>query len=49
VIADNTRYHHANKVKTFFKTQQGEIILSFLPAYSPELNPDGRFGTLLKK
>jgi DDE superfamily endonuclease len=42
VIADNTRYHHAKKVKTFFETQQGEIMLAFLPAYSAELNPDGQ-------
>lgn len=40
VIADNARYHHANKVKAFLGTQQGEIMLAFLPAYSPELNPD---------
>jgi len=40
VIADNARYHHANKVKEFLDNQDGEIMLAFLPAYSPELNPD---------
>jgi len=40
VIADNARYHHSKKVQEFLKTQCGEIMMAFLPAYSPELNPD---------
>lgn len=40
VIADNARYHHSKKVQAFLKTQPGEIMMAFLPAYSPELNPD---------
>jgi len=40
VIADNARYHHSQKVRAFLKTQPGEIMMAFLPAYSPELNPD---------
>ena len=40
VIADNTRYHHRIKIRTFLDTQQGKIMRAFLPAYSPELNPD---------
>jgi transposase len=40
VIADNARYHHSKKVQAFLETQQGEIMMAFLPAYSPELNPD---------
>lgn len=40
VIADNARYHHSKKVQEFLKTQYGEIMMAFLPAYSPELNPD---------
>lgn len=40
VIADNARYHHSKKVQAFLEEQQGEIMIAFLPAYSPELNPD---------
>ena len=40
VIADNARYHHSKKVQAFLETQLGEIMIAFLPAYSPELNPD---------
>jgi transposase len=40
VIADNARYHHSKKVQAFLETQLGEIIIAFLPAYSPELNSD---------
>ncbi len=40
VIADNARYHHSKKVQAFLKEKQGEIMMAFLPAYSPELNPD---------
>jgi transposase len=40
VIADNAKYHHSKKVKAFLETQSGEIMMAFLPAYSPELNPD---------
>ena len=27
-------------VQAFLKEKQGEIMMAFLPAYSPELNPD---------
>lgn len=40
VIADNARYHHSKKVQAFLETQQGKIMMAFLPPYSPELNPD---------
>ncbi len=40
VIADNARYHHSKETHKFVKEQSGKIILEFLPAYSPELNPD---------
>jgi transposase len=40
VIADNARYHHSKKVQAFLETHLGEIMMAFLPAYSPELNPD---------
>ena len=35
VIADNSRYHHIKQVQEFLKTQSGEIMMAFLPAYSP--------------
>lgn len=40
VIADNARYHHSKKVQAFLETQVGQIMMAFLPAYAPELNPD---------
>ncbi len=40
VIADNARYHHSKKVQAFLKENEGSIMIAFLPAYSPELNPD---------
>ena len=40
VIADNARYHHSKKVRAFLDTQAGQIMMAFLPPYSPELNPD---------
>jgi transposase len=40
LIADNARHHHSKQVQEFLKTQSGEIMIAFLPAYSPELNPD---------
>ena len=40
VIADNARYYHSKQVQEFLKTQRGEVMMAFLPAYSPELNPD---------
>ena len=44
VIIDNARYHHSKETQAFIAAQegsdQGTITLVFLPAYSPELNPD---------
>ncbi len=40
VIVDNARYHHSIKTQAFVDEQNGQILLTFLPAYSPELNPD---------
>ena len=40
VITDNARYHHSKETQTFIEEQEGQILLAFLPAYSPELNPD---------
>lgn len=40
LILDNLRVHHANIVKEWLNSHKKEIELYFLPAYSPELNPD---------
>ena len=40
VIADNAKYHHSKVVKAFLETEKGQIMMAFLPPYSPELNPD---------
>jgi transposase len=40
LILDNLRVHHARMVKDWLKDYTKEIELFFLPAYSPELNPD---------
>ena len=39
-IADNARYHDSKEAQRFLDQQDGNIRLAFLPAYSPELNPD---------
>jgi transposase len=44
VIVDNARYHHSKETQKFIasqkKSSKGDIVMAFLPAYSPELNPD---------
>jgi len=45
VIVDNAKYHHSKETKAFVEAQRenpdkGDIFMAFLPAYSPELNPD---------
>lgn len=40
LILDNLRVHHSNIVKDWVKENQEKIELFFLPAYSPEKNPD---------
>ena len=44
VIVDNARYHHSKETQAFIKSQEdsekGQIIMAFLPPYSPEYNPD---------
>ena len=40
VILDNLRVHHAKKVKHWAAEHQEQIELFYLPAYSPDLNPD---------
>ncbi len=40
VVTDNARYHHSKETQAFVATQIDSILMAFLPAYSPELNPD---------
>jgi transposase len=40
LILDNLRVHHARKVKRWLADKAGQIEVFYLPAYSPELNPD---------
>jgi transposase len=40
LVLDNLRVHHAKIVSAWLKKHQKEIEVFFLPAYSPELNPD---------
>ena len=40
LILDNHRIHHARKVRKLVDSLDGKIELFYLPAYSPELNPD---------
>jgi transposase len=40
LILDNLRIHHAKLVKAWVEEHQAKIALFYLPAYSPDLNPD---------
>ena len=40
LIVDNIRVHHANVVKEWLDENKHKIEIFFLPAYSPELNPN---------
>ena len=40
LIVDNLRIHHAKIVKAWAARHRDEIKIFYLPAYSPELNPD---------
>jgi transposase len=40
VIPDRARYRHSKETQRFIEQQEGDILLTFLAAYSPELNPD---------
>jgi len=40
LILDNLRVHHSKIVKARVEEHQDQIALFYLPAYSPDLNPD---------
>jgi len=49
VIADNARYHHSKRVQGFLEENKGSIMMAFLPAYTPELNPDEQVWNYAKR
>ena len=48
LILDNLRVHHSYIVKDWVKENQEKIQLFFLPAYSPEKNPDEYIGKIIE-
>jgi len=49
IISDNARYHHARLHKEWREQNAGCFALSFLPPYSPELNPIERVWKLTRR
>jgi len=48
LILDNLRVHHAKLVKAWLQRHSSEIEVFYLPAYSPDLNPDEYLNNDLK-
>jgi transposase len=48
LIVDNLRSHHSKDVKEWVQEHQKKIAVFYLPAYSPELNPDEYLNNDLK-
>jgi transposase len=40
LLVDGHTVHHSKRVREFVEATEGRLKLFFLPAYSPELNPD---------
>lgn len=49
LILDNLRVHHSKIVKAWVEEHQSDIRLFYLPAYSPDLNPDEYLNNDFKK
>ena len=49
LILDNLRVHHSKLVTAWVKENSARIELFFLPAYSPDLNPDEHLNADLKQ
>ena len=49
VITDNAKYHHAKLHADWRAEQQPKFILSYLPPYSPDLNPIERVWKLTRR
>lgn len=48
LVLDNLRAHHSKLVKTWLAENQSTIEVFYLPAYSPDLNPDERLNADIK-
>lgn len=49
VITDNARYHHAKLHAEWRADQEPEFTMSYLPPYSPDLNPIERVWKLTRR
>jgi len=49
VITDNAKYHHAKLHAEWRAVQEPEFVLSYLPPYSPDLNPIERIWKLTRR
>lgn len=49
VVLDNARYHHATLLRSYLTEKRHLLSLSFLPPYSPALNPIERVWKLARK
>jgi transposase len=49
LIVDNMRVHHSKKVDEWLKKHETQMRVIYLPAYSPDLNPDEYLNNHLKK
>ncbi|HUZ06335.1 MAG TPA: transposase [Candidatus Paceibacterota bacterium] len=49
VITDNAKYHHAKLHAEWRAEQDPEFVLSYLPPYSPDLNPIERVWKLTRR
>jgi transposase len=48
LILDNLKVHHGKKVVDWLEARKDEIIVFYLPSYSPEMNPDEYLNNDLK-
>ena len=49
VIIDNAKYHHAKLHAVWRAEQEPEFLMSYLPPYSPDLNPIERVWKLTRR
>lgn len=49
LVLDNARYHHATLLRPYLTEKRHLLSLSFLPPYSPALNPIERVWKLARK
>jgi transposase len=49
LILDNLKVHHGKTISAWVKKNENHIELFFLPAYSPDLNPDEHLNADLKQ